>query len=211
MSSQIQVLSDKFNSLLTQYTDMYKNLINVINSNDTSLTTVNDSSFIGENNLYVLDSSTLDECKSSCETNKDCTGATFNNQTNSCLLNGGNGSITPTKKMTAIVQQALKYSYNLQGINTELININNQIMVLTQNSANQYTQTQEEIKNREQLLYNNYQTLLQERDEITEMVMYYDTIDAAYEDGNIIVSTNYYRYIFLLIIVIFLALLFISL
>ena len=43
-SSQIQTLSNQFNSLLTEYQSTYTEFMNVLNSNDTSFTTVENSS-----------------------------------------------------------------------------------------------------------------------------------------------------------------------
>ena len=47
MSSDFQSLSNSFNSLLTEYTNTYKNYINAINSNDKTLMTINDAVFSG--------------------------------------------------------------------------------------------------------------------------------------------------------------------
>jgi hypothetical protein len=54
MSTQLQNLSSQFNSLLTQYTDTYKEYISLVNSNDNSLTAVPNSAFVGKsNNIYI--------------------------------------------------------------------------------------------------------------------------------------------------------------
>jgi hypothetical protein len=58
---------------------------------------------------------------------------------------------------------------------------------------------------------NNYQTLIQERQEINEMVGQFETINAAYEDGNINVTSNYYSYIILIFVAIFLVFILIKL
>jgi hypothetical protein len=210
MSAQIQNLSDQFNSLLTQYTDTYQSYINVITTNDNSLTTVIDSSFVGKGNINVLDNSSIDACKSSCASNTSCSGATFNNTTNSCTLSNGNGNIVPTQKSTAIVQQALKYSYQLQQINSQLMDINKKIMTITQTNYNQFAQKQEKVQSHEQLIHNNYNTLTQERDEIARMIQQYETINAAYEDSTINTNSNYYSYILLFFIALFLLFLFVK-
>lgn len=204
MSSQLQDLSNQFNSLLTQYTDTYQSYISVINSDDNSLTTVPNSSFVGQSNINVLNNSSIDDCQTSCSSNTSCSGATFNNNSNSCTLSSGTGNIVSTPQSTAIVQQALYYSYQLQQINTQLLNINQQMMTTTNNSYGQFQQTQQQNQQQEQILQNNYQTLTQERAEIDEMIRQFETLNAAYEDGNINVTSNYYRYIILIIFAIFL-------
>jgi hypothetical protein len=209
--SQLQNLSNQFNSLLTQYTDTYQSYISIINSGSNSLTTVPDSSFVGESNLSVLNNSSIDDCQSSCTSNSSCSGATFNNNSNSCTLSSGTGNIVFTSQSTAIVQQALYYSYQLQEINTQLMNINQEIMNVTNNSYSEFQETQEKNQQQEQVLQNNYQTLIQERQEINEMVGQFETINAAYENGNINVTANYYSYIILIFVAIFLVFILIKL
>ena len=51
---------------------------------------------------------------------------------------------------------------------------------------------------------NNYQILIQERDQIEAMVRQFQTLNSAYTDGNLVVTSNYYSYIILLFVVIFL-------
>jgi hypothetical protein len=204
MSAELQNLSNQFNSLLTQYTDTYQSYISIINSGSNSLTTVPDSSFVGESNLSVLNNSSIDDCQSSCTSNSSCSGATFNNNSNSCTLSSGTGNIVSTPQSTAIVQEALYYSYQLQQINSQLLNINQQIMSTTNSSYGHFQQTQQQNQQQEQALQNNYQTLLQERMQIDEMVMQFETINAAYENGNTNVTANYYSYIVLVLIAIFL-------
>ena len=102
------------------------------------------------------------------------------------------------------VSSTQTYSHQLQDINSQLININKQIMTTTQDNYNQFTQTKEQIQAREQTIVTNYQTLTQERIEIEQMIRQYETINAAYEDGTINTTSNYYNYIVLLFIVMFL-------
>jgi len=204
MSNQIQNLSSQFNSLLSQYTETYNNYINVVNSNDNSFTSVPDTSFVGENNISVLNGSSLDACSTSCLSNTSCSGATFNNNSSSCTLTSGSGNIVSTPQSTAIVKQALYYSYQLEQINSQLMAINQQMMNISNSSFSQFQKTQKQNQQQEQILLNNYETLAQERIQIAEMVRQFETLNAAYENGNINVTSNYYSYIVLLFVVIFL-------
>jgi hypothetical protein len=136
MSSQIELLNSKFNDLLTQYQETYQEFINVVNSNsDKNLyRSILNSSYIGKNNLNIIQNSSIDNCLSSCESNNSCSGATFDNINNSCALSSGTGNIIDSENKTAIVKQALYYTYKLQKLNEELTNINNSIIVLNTNS-----------------------------------------------------------------------------
>lgn len=204
MPSQLQNLSDQFNTLLTQYTDTYQDYINVVSSNDTSLTTVPNSSFNGQSNISVTNNSSVNNCQTSCASNTSCSGATFNNTSSSCTLSSGNGNVVATPQSTAIVQQAMYYSYQLQNLNSQLMAINQQMTNISNSSYDKFQQTQQQTKQQGDALKNNYKTLEDERIQIDEMVRQFQTIDAAYENGNINVTSNYYSYIILLIVAIFL-------
>jgi hypothetical protein len=204
MSSQLQNLTSQFNTLLTQYTSTYQNYINSLNSAKNSLITVPDTSYVGEKNFSVINNSSLHGCQKSCLTETNCSGATFNNNASSCTLSSGTGNIFSTPQSTSIVQQALYYSYQLQLLNTQLLSINQQMMTATNDSLNTFQETQQQNQQKEVILSNNYQTLLQERLEIDKMIRQFETLNEAYDNGNINVTSHYYFYIVLIFVVVFL-------
>lgn len=201
MSSQMETLSDKFNSLLTQYQTTYQDFINTVSSNDNSFTFVNNSAFIA-NILKTIQSTTAEKCMTSCENNKSCTGATFNSEQNLCMLNSGTGNIIKSQNQIAIVKQALYYSYQLQQINKELIDVNTKMMQIANGYTSIYDETQQVVDAKKSLLQQNYNTLEHERAQIFELVREYETLNSAYDTGSISVNANYYRYIMYLLIVV---------
>jgi hypothetical protein len=211
MSNELQELSNKFNSLLTEYTDTYQKYMDAIKTKDATFTTIKDFSFSSDSNIDTLNDTDVENCKTSCLSNSSCIGATFNNSSNSCLLSGGtNGKLVSASDSTAIVKQAMYYSHELQRLNAELIDINKQIMTLTKNKYSEFKQSQKQVQDQDQAINNNYRTLEQERMQINQMVRQFEIINSAYEDGNIHVTSNYYSYIVLLFIAILLVLLFIK-
>jgi hypothetical protein len=207
MSSQMEILSNQFNSLLTQYQDTYQQFVNIIGSTtdgSNNLTTISNSAFIGESNINTIQNSSLDNCVSSCDSNTSCSGATFNDQLNTCTLSSGNGSIAQSSSETAIVQQALYYSNQLQNLNQQLLTINGQMSSISNNNMQNYSTTSQNVTSKAQILNNNYQELQNERLQIDEMVRQYDTLNSALQNGSINLTSNYYSYILFLLVVIFL-------
>ena len=200
----MKLLSNQFNSLLTQYQETYNEFVNAINSNNNTLTTVPNSAFIGQNNINTIQGSSVNNCLSSCTSNKSCSGATFDNKLNTCTLSGGNGSIINSSNQTAIAKKALYYSNQLKQLNNQLISLNNSMMQKANSGMNTFSQTQEMNNQKAEILNKNYNTLEQERTEIEEMIRQYETLNTAYENGNINVTSNYYSYIIYLLIAIFL-------
>jgi NADH:ubiquinone oxidoreductase subunit 3 (subunit A) len=208
MSIQLQNLSNEFNMLISQYQDTYQKYIDVINSDNTNLKTIDNSGFYGEKQLNTLSNTDLTNCEASCSSNSSCSGATFNTTSNNCTLNSGSGNIVQEQSSKAIVKEAMYYSYHLQKLNTKLIDINKQMMNNSSNSYDEFQKSQQQNIEQENSMNNNYQTLTDERVQIEKMVREYETLNRAYENGNINVTANYYSYIALLFIAILLICLF---
>lgn len=202
MTTNLQNLTDKFNSLLEQYTETYQNYMNVINSDDNSFIKMPDTTFVGQTNINTINNTTVDECINSCANESSCSGATFDSGLNSCVLSSGKGSVVPAANTTAIVQQGLYYSYQLEKINSELLNTNKQIVSITKNNYGELKKNNIQTQGQEEILENNYVILNSEREEIKKMIGDFETLNSAYESTDINTTTNYYRYVLLLIIAI---------
>ena len=204
-------LSNTFNNLLIQYKDTNKEFMDTINSDDTSFQTIQDTAFNGETVLNTISNSTINNCMASCSSNKLCSGATFDDNSNSCNLSSGKGTIIKSSNQSAIVKQALYYSYQLQIINDSLFNINKQMMQLSSKNVDNYQQTNQTNVDNSNILQNNYNTLEQERMQIAELIKEYETLDIAYDNSTINTTSNYYYYIMYLLIAVVIGLLFIHL
>lgn len=200
----MEILSNKFNSLISQYQETYRDFINTINSNNNLLITNPESAYLSENNIDIIKNSSVENCKTSCQSNKSCSGATFNNTLNTCSLNSGNGHIVRSSNETAIVKQALFYSYKLENLNNELININKNMINSIKDNVDNYELSKNINLQKSEIIKNNYNTLVNERNQIAEIIRQYETLNSAYENGNLSLTSNYYNYILYMIIVIIL-------
>ena len=203
-SSQIQTLSNQFNSLLTEYQTTYTEFMNTIKSNDTSLTTVKNSAFTGSGTINTTPGSSISDCTTACSSNKSCSGATFTQNNSNCTLSSGSGNIVNSKNSTAIVQKGLYYSYQLQNLNQQLMNINKQINNTVNQSNTEYQNNLGEINERGQALQQNYVVLTGDKERIDIMIREFETLTEAQENSDINATMNYYNYIVLLFVAIFL-------
>lgn len=197
MSSQLESLQNEFNSLITQYQTTYSNYINTINTN--TLMTVPNSAFVSPTTISVISGSTLDSCTTDCSANTSCSGATFNTTLSNCTLASGNGNIVSSTESTAVVQQAMYYSYQLKQLNQQLLEINKQMMNISNKNYSNFQQSQTQTQSQSSTLNYNYDILKNEKIEIEKMVRQFETLNSAYENGNINITSNYYTYILLLI------------
>jgi membrane-associated HD superfamily phosphohydrolase len=207
MPSQLQTLSNQFNVLLTEYQDTSKKYTDLININDNTLVEMSDAAFIGERNLNILGESNVSACKSECSANKSCSGATFDLNVKNCTLFSGTGSLVPTKNSVAIVQQAIKYSTRLKELNTEMTNLIQQMNSLSNENYKQFYKNSLQTQQQGEIIQKNNTILIKERKVIDNMVSQFQTLNAAYEDGNTHVNSNYTNYIVFLFVAIFLVLL----
>lgn len=197
-------LSNQFNSILTQYQDIYQEYIQVLNSNDNSFIVVPDTLFIGQNNIKSIPNSTVDSCLIACNSDTSISGASINITTGNCTLSSGTGNLITDKNTTSIVPKNIYYSYQLQELNAQLLSINQEIMEKAKLSQTNYQTSQQQNEEQDKMLQQNYHTLTQQREEIHRLMRSYENLDAAYEDGNINVTSNYYTYIVLLFVTILL-------
>ena len=210
MSIQLQNLSNEYNMLISQYQNTYQKYIDVINSDNNNFKTLNDSAFYGKEQLDILNNTNVDICQSACSSNASCSGATFNTSSNNCSLSSGSGNVIKTQNSKAIIKEAMYYSYQLQKLNSKLIDINKQMINSSNNNYNEFQKSQQQNIEQENAMNNNYQTLSDERIQIEKMIREFETLNRAYENGNINVTSNYYSYIALLLIAILLIFLFLK-
>lgn len=208
MSEEIDKLTHQFNTLLTEYRNTYDTYKQVIQSGDNSFTHVDESTFISDNSLETTETSNVSACETSCSVNKGCSGATYNTSTKSCTLGSGNGQIVHASNSVAIVKQALFYTNRLKELNAELTSLNVTIINVSNEYYKTVNVTNVKIQEQDEIMMNNYDILLKERIEIENMVKQFQTLDTAYENGTIIVTSNYsYYMIFLFMVVILLLIL----
>ena len=204
MSSQLQNLRSQFNTLLSQYKDTYNKYVEVLNTKDNGFKHTQDFSFVGNTNLNVLGSTSVSACESACSKNSSCAGATFNSTLNNCTLGSGPGNMVRTANSVAIVKKALYYSNRLKEMNVEMTKLNQKMIDISKNNYTQINQNETQSNEQHVIMINNHNVLIDERLEIEKMVRQFQTLEAAYEDGNIIVNANYSNYVVLLFVVVFL-------
>jgi hypothetical protein len=179
--------------------------MNTLKSNDNSLTTIENSAFTGSSTINTSLVSSISDCTTACSSNTSCTGATFTtNSNNNCTLSSGTGTIVNATNSTAIVQKGLYYSYQLQNLNQQLMDINEQINTTVNQSNTTYQNNLGQINERGQALQQNYVVLTGDRDRIDVMIREFETLNSAQQNSDINVTMNYYNYIVLLFVAIFL-------
>lgn len=208
-SSQTQNLNN-FNSILSEYQDTYQQYLKIIDSSNNALMTVDNYAYNGGNTISQNQASNANDCLTSCQNTTSCTGATFDLSSKNCTLTSGKGNLISSSGSTAVIEQASYYSYKLQGLNNQLIELNKQLNNNLGQSYSGYQQDVEKQYKLEEAVQKNYNILEQERNQINQMIKQFETIQEATDNGEINVTMYYYNYIVLIFIAIILVILLIK-
>lgn len=208
----MNVMGDQFNALITQYQDTYqefvKNLQTTDNNDGTSTSEwmlAPNVSYTGATTLDATENSTEEQCMTACSENAECGGATFDKMRGTCTLSGSGGSLVSSTDQTAVVKRGLYYSTQLKTLNQALMNLNRQMMENANRRMNDFSQSQEHKDERVDILERNYATLQDEEGKIQALVREYETLNSAYENGSISLTSRYYSYlvyVFILLLVV---------
>ena len=207
-SPELQNLNDQFNSILSEYQNTYQEYIKTINSDSNDLMVVKDFMYNGGSSISEESKIVYgNRCLEICQNTQLCTGANYDKHRKKCSLISGDGNLIELKGNKAIVPKGVYYSYKLQKLNDELMQLNKQISTNVSASSSVYQQNQQQQMSQKQAIDQNYQVLEEEREHINDMISQYQTLQEATNDGEINVTMYYYNYIILAFIVFLLVLL----
>ena len=209
----LEILSAKYDNLLMQYKQAVANYISFLNNpgSGKTLSTIQGQAFwgtgeAGTQSVYN-DITDANSCAVLCLKTSNCTGATFNPTSFGkpmCWLRTGDGNPVPSKPEDyAIIPLATAYLLNIQNINMQLTTVNNQILEKINNSNSLYSDQYKERSEKAAILLANYQKLNAERIKIENMVNEYQDLDQAQFEGNIKINENYYSFLLLFALSIF--------
>lgn len=211
----LEILSAKYDTLLIQYKHAVADYMNFLNNSPDSnkLMNIQGQAFWGTgqagSQAAYPNISSVNNCSALCLKTPNCTGATYNPTSNGkpmCWLRTGDGNPVPSSKTDyAIVPQAKQLLLNIQNINTQLTQVNNEILNKIQNSNKLYSSQYNERSLKASLLLENYNKLNKERIKMENMVNKYQELDQAQTEGNIKINSNYYSFLLLFALVIVIA------
>jgi NADH:ubiquinone oxidoreductase subunit 3 (subunit A) len=113
-------------------------------------------------------------------------------------------TFNPNAVQSPDVNKSAYYKDILKELNNQLLQMNDQMLVLSKNELKQYGENSQENHTNEQNLQKNYSILLSEREHIDKMVAEFETLNSAYNNGSLKVTSNYYSYILLFFVVLLL-------
>jgi hypothetical protein len=214
----LETLNAQYNNLLIQYRQAVADYIAYLNNSGTKnvFTNIKGKAFWGTGQAGTQagysNISDVNGCAALCSKTPNCTGATFNPTSYSkpmCQLRKGPGRpVISSPSDYAIIPQEKEILFNIQYINNKLKSVNNQILHIINNNISSYDSQTVERAQKNEILLANYEKLNQERMKINNMVREYEDLDSTQNEGELLAYSNYYSFLFLLILAIFAILLF---
>jgi hypothetical protein len=209
---QLASLELEFSNILKQYENEYANYISTLN-NLSSVQNYNilpNSTFWGTNGISNNSSSSVNDCQALCSANPNCSGATFNSNTQSCYLRSGISNIqNSSSSESALMKETTTSLINLQNLNNKLTSLNSQIVStinLIQPISNEEMNMNEEKK---KILMQTFIHLTEERENINKILKEYYSYDQSISNDSIHVKQSNMHFnillIFAVILIIFVA------
>jgi hypothetical protein len=199
---ELETLTKQYDIILKQYEQNiadYLSFLNEKNATDTFVS-MRGQSYWGTKPLTTEKSNTLGKCKILCSSNKNCSGATYDQTTSQCFLRTGDSqTITSSDNYYAIISKNIFYLTTLQKLNDELTVINNKILEYTKQGYKLYDTINENKELQKNNLNKNYYKLAKEREIIVQKIKEHETINEDIKITGLKSSSNYYSYLFLIL------------
>jgi len=166
--------------------------------NATNYIQIAGQAFWGEASISESVGKTLEECKASCSTMENCSGATFKSSNNTCYLRSGPGSAIPSDtKDYAIVPESAQLLKVVDSINSELTILNKKIQDKIVEVYGYVDKKWYKYRDNNDSLISQYNVLQDDREKIDNIVNKYQTLEERQENANLYSTKNYYMFFIL--------------
>lgn len=171
------------------------------NINQQPFVSIKGYSYTGTGSAGESNATNVNDCIASCANLKNCSGATF--VSSKCLVRTGDSSITLSADDSyAIVPKGKQLLMHVDDLNDQLIKVNDQILKKINISGPYNNAINRETKNVNSELIASYESLVNEREKITELMKQYETLEKTSNQNHIKNTKYYYTYILLSILVV---------
>uniref|UniRef100_A0A6C0KM78 Apple domain-containing protein n=1 Tax=viral metagenome TaxID=1070528 RepID=A0A6C0KM78_9ZZZZ len=175
---KIEVLQKEYEVTLQEYQEAVQNYINSLETNSPSFSALQGRTWWGSAGLKESTVSSQDECIDMCASNDKCSGATFNPVKRYCWTRSGEGKIsTGLENDYALITKQTEYMSIMKYLNNKLLDLNKKIANGLTIINPQIKQQIEEKNNKQQLLNETYQKLLDQKKKMENESNQYESIN----------------------------------
>lgn len=193
---KLETLQAEYDDIMRDYEQAQANYISALKNSQRKLSSVKERRYISNNKLWTGVFSTVNQCKTKCKNDKNCTGATYNSSSEFCETYGGEGEIlTGNTNNYAIIMGITQALLILQQFNTKLIDKSSEIDKELQKSIPHVNNTIDSKNNQKDILQKRMNSLQKERNDINDAIAEFETLDQENTDREIVVNQRNSSYI----------------
>ena len=194
--AEIETLTDDYNVILEKYIAANKSL-----SSLGSYEVLSKKKISGGSSSYSAVASTVEACQAKC-VDLNCSVAAYNTDTKVCEINNTGQVIDGILTENAIINKQIYYLNQLDNLNTQLSNINSQIItkINTINNGNTLTSVYDERLRLNNKLAIDKTFLTEHMSSTTTLMDNTNILDLEYTQRDAELGTNSNYYIFLLLL-----------
>ena len=207
---KLEILNKRYENLLSDYTQTQKEYLDYLQQSASSttsfgkLTSVDGGySFYGTKPLQTTTQLDKDTCAAICSSLDGCTGGTFNANTSSCALVAGDGKLNKSNDTAdvALMYQYKLYLEKLQLINSELSDVNQEILVAISSGQSIYNDQDMKRGEKADVLQKNYGTLMIDKENIEKSLRDIEEKSNKETETSLRAKSAYYGFILTFFIV----------
>jgi hypothetical protein len=175
-------LEKEYQNTLSQYQEAYQSYSQQMNdytSNNPAYISKQGKTWWGTKGINEGTVTTKEECVDQCKSNKECSGATYNEENKYCWIRGGDGSlgIAENNNYYAIIPELKASIIQLQLINTKLIILNSDLRDAMKELEPYQAEQSANAENASIQLKQYYAKLLKEKAQMTMLLNEYDDMN----------------------------------
>jgi hypothetical protein len=197
----LEVLKKEYDTVLIRYNQAQSDFTSSM-SEDNSFVEIKGKTYWGTGLLSEDWATTsLDDCKNACASNKKCTGATYNPDKTYCSLRTGESGVSDGLESDyAIMSKKLKQLKVLSALSDRLLEINNQILEIVKQGRPKLAEMKQEKEKQISSLSQNYSGLKSQRESLNKTIREMEKLSGAENDSEIVITKNYSTYLLLTIV-----------
>jgi hypothetical protein len=195
----LETLTAKYDKVLVQYSQAQTDYLNYLKQPPSSdLVKIDGNTYYTSVTLSNTTTDDVDKCQALCETNSKCSGATFSTTDNVCSIYGEEGDYKPSLPTdVAIVPKKKQLLAKMKGLNDLLVSLNSQILETVSESEPLYNTQVDERDVKKKEIIDNSSKLKIETDKIKKIQQ--EEIDLEKKNEEAILTTQRYRYLYILL------------
>jgi hypothetical protein len=191
----LESLQLQYDTKMKEYNQLTQDYKDALKTGGANYVQLKDKAYYGTSFLDISLKKTIDMCKASCSSNSKCSGATYQPQNQTCVLNGGDGNVKSVPGNYAILTRLKYVTGQLEEVNRQLIILNNKIQdaVKTQPNNN-LDKVVKQNNNMHDTLITDYKDLTAQRNEINRLILDYDNVNGNMKDTSLEVNQQMLNY-----------------